>query len=106
VNSDLREEIGWQDLIDTVAKVRDSLPVEERSTTGILTCNYGEAGAISLYESIHGLPQALSRVNSFWLRGYGEPTPRRLIVVGHHREFVKPLSQLVNPRGRFSARQS
>jgi 4-amino-4-deoxy-L-arabinose transferase-like glycosyltransferase len=88
VNGDLREEIGWPELVDTVAKIRDSLPVEERSTAGILTGNYGEAGAIDLYGSAHGLPQALSRVNSFWLRGYGDHPPETLIVVGLSPQFV------------------
>jgi hypothetical protein len=89
VNGDLREEIGWPELVDRVAKIRDSLPVEERSTAGILTGNYGEAGAIDLYGSAHGLPQALSRVNSFWLRGYGDHPPETLIVVGYSPRFVK-----------------
>lgn len=87
-NGDLREEIGWPELVDTVAKIRDSLPAEERSTAGILTGNYGEAGAIDLYGPAHGLPQALSIVNSFWLRGYGDHPPRTLIVVGLSQHFV------------------
>ena len=64
VSDNLREEIGWQELVDTVATIRDSLPIEERATTGILTGNYGEAGAINLYGPAHGLPMALSRANS------------------------------------------
>jgi 4-amino-4-deoxy-L-arabinose transferase-like glycosyltransferase len=89
VNGDLREEIGWPELVDTVAKIRDSLPGQERSTAGILTGNYGEAGAMDLYGSARGLPQALSRVNSFWLRGYGDHPPETLIVVGLSPQFVK-----------------
>jgi Dolichyl-phosphate-mannose-protein mannosyltransferase len=88
MNGDLREEIGWPELVDTVVKIRDSLPVRERATTGILTGNYGEAGAIDLYGSAYGLPQALSRVNSFWLRGYGDHPPETLIVVGLSPRFV------------------
>jgi 4-amino-4-deoxy-L-arabinose transferase-like glycosyltransferase len=89
VNGDLREEIGWLELVDAVVKIRDSLPANERSTAGILTGNYGEAGAIDLYGPEHGLPQALSRVNSFWLRGYGDHPPETLIVVGSSPRFVK-----------------
>jgi len=29
-NGDLREEIGWDDLVSTVAGIRDSLPAEQR----------------------------------------------------------------------------
>src|SRR6185437_1312425 len=50
-NGDLREEVGWPELVQTVAKIRDSLPAEERARLGILAGNYGEAGAIDLYGS-------------------------------------------------------
>jgi hypothetical protein len=42
----------------------------------------GEAGAINLYGRAYGLPQAISGVNSYWLRGYGDPAPQTLIVLG------------------------
>lgn len=77
-----REQIGWPELVDTVAAIRDSLPAEERATTGILTGNYGEAGAIDLYGPARGLPNAISGINSYWLRGYGDPPPQTLIVLG------------------------
>jgi 4-amino-4-deoxy-L-arabinose transferase-like glycosyltransferase len=89
VNGDLREEIGWPDLVDAVAKIHDSLPAPERSIAGILTSNYGEAGAIELYGPAHGLPQPFSRVNSFWLRGYGDHPPQTLILVGFSPRFVQ-----------------
>jgi len=89
VNGDLREEIGWPELVERIAQIRDSLPAGDRSTTGILTGNYGEAGAIELYGSAHGLPQALSRANSYWLRGYGDAPPPTLIMIGLSREFVE-----------------
>jgi hypothetical protein len=72
-NGDLREEVGWPELVQTVAKIRDSLPAQERDHLGILAGNYGEAGAIDLYGPRYGLPAAISGINSFWLRGYGEP---------------------------------
>ena len=80
--SDFREEIGWPELVDTVAAIRNSLPAGERGRTGILAGNYGEAGAIDLYGPAHGLPAAISGVNSYWLRGYGDPPPQTLIVLG------------------------
>ena len=56
VNGDFREELGWQELADTVASIRDSLPPEDRTSLGILAGNYGEAGAINLYGPDHGFP--------------------------------------------------
>ena len=76
------EEIGWPELVQTVAGVYNSLPAEERSRTGIMTGNYGEAGALNLYGKPLGLPEALGVTNSYWLRGYGDPAPEKLIVVG------------------------
>jgi MFS family permease len=101
-NGDLREEIGWPELVDQIAQIHDSLPAEERAGAGILTGNYGEAGAIDLYGPAHGLPQALSRVNSFWLRGYGDHPPRTLIVVGLSPHFVEANFASCESKGTIS----
>ena len=87
-NDDLPEEIGWPDLVQTIARIRDELPPDERQHLGILAGNYGEAGAINLYGPQYGLPQAISGTNSFWARGYGNPPPETVIVVGFSNEFV------------------
>ncbi len=90
VNITLRDEIGWEDLVATLARVRDSLPpAESRAHLGILVENYGEVGAINLYGPTHGLPPAISGVNSSWERGYGDPPPQILIIVGFPRAFVE-----------------
>jgi Dolichyl-phosphate-mannose-protein mannosyltransferase len=89
IQGDFVEEIGWPELVETVAQIRDSLPAEERPRTGILAGNYGEAGAINLYGETYGLPRAISGVNSFWERGYGNPPPETLIVVGFSANFVQ-----------------
>ncbi len=89
VNVTLRDEVGWEDLVATVAEVRDSLPAESRSQLGILAENYGEVGAINLYGPRYSLPRAISGVNSSWERGYGNPSPQTLIIVGFSREFVQ-----------------
>ena len=89
VNGDFREEIGWPELVETVAKIRDSLPAEDRAHLGIFASNYGEAGAVNLYGPQYGLPRAISGVNSFWQRGYGDPPPQTLIIVGFPRAFVE-----------------
>ena len=82
VQGDFREQIGWRELVQEVAKIRDSLAPEEKAHLGIIGTNYGEAGAINLYGPEYGLPRAISGVNSFWYRGYGDPPPQTLIVVG------------------------
>jgi hypothetical protein len=89
VNLTLGDEIGWEDLVSTLAQVRDSLPAESRAQLGIVAENYGELGAINLYGPSRGLPLAISGVNSSWERGYGRPAPQVLIVVGFPSEFVE-----------------
>ena len=85
VNGELREEIGWTDLVAEVARIRESLPSAERAHLGIITGNYGETGAIDLYGRRYGLPQAISGTNMAWYRGYGDPPPQTLIVLGLSR---------------------
>jgi 4-amino-4-deoxy-L-arabinose transferase-like glycosyltransferase len=84
-NGDLVEEIGWPELARTVAGIRSSLPAGE--SVGIIGANYGEAGAINLYGPQYGLPQAISGINSFWARGYPDPAPQTLIVLGLSQRF-------------------
>jgi 4-amino-4-deoxy-L-arabinose transferase-like glycosyltransferase len=88
-NGDLREEVGWTDLVAEVARVRDSLTPEERAHLAIITGNYGETGAIDFYGTAYGLPPAISGTNTAWYRGYGNPAPQTLIVLGMTRNFVE-----------------
>jgi 4-amino-4-deoxy-L-arabinose transferase-like glycosyltransferase len=87
INGDFVEQIGWPELVQTVAQIRDSLPAEDRIRLGVLAANYGEAGAINLYGPHYGLPRAISGINSFWQRGYGDPPPQTLIVLGVSEGF-------------------
>jgi len=89
INGDLREELGWPELVEAVAQIRDRLPPEDRAQLGILAGNYGEAGALNLYGPTYGLPTAISGTNSFWLRGYGDPPPQTVIVTGLSQRWVE-----------------
>jgi hypothetical protein len=81
-NQDLADEIGWPEFVAQVAAVRDTLSPEERSHLAVLADNYGEAGALSLYGPLYGLPTPISPVNSFHDRGYGPFSPETVIIVG------------------------
>jgi 4-amino-4-deoxy-L-arabinose transferase-like glycosyltransferase len=81
-NDALREEIGWNDLVRTVAQIRDSLPPDQQAHLGITTGNYGEYGAIDVLGRAYGLPEPIGTTNSQWLRGYPTPQPTTLIVLG------------------------
>jgi hypothetical protein len=81
-NGDLREEFGWNNLVQTVAQIRDSLPADQQAHLGITTGNYGEYGAIEILGAAYGLPQPIGTTNSEYLRGYPTPQPTTLIVIG------------------------
>lgn len=81
-NGDLREEIGWDELVRTVAGIRDSLTPAQQASLGITTGNYGEYGAIEMLGPAYALPTPIGTTNSEWLRGYPTAPPTTLIVVG------------------------
>ncbi|HEV2575841.1 MAG TPA: glycosyltransferase family 39 protein [Acidobacteriaceae bacterium] len=81
-SEDLREQLGWDTFVQTVANVRDTLAPEQRASFGIVTANYGEQGAVELLGRSYGLPAPISTTNSAWLRGYPTPQPGTLIVTG------------------------
>ena len=89
LHENFKEEIGWTDLVKTVAGVYDSVPAGERAGTGILAGNYGEAGAINLYGPQYGLPPAINGTNSNWYRSYPTDQPQTLIAVGLDTDFLK-----------------
>jgi len=88
-NGDLREEIGWEELVQSVAKIRDSLPAEQRDNVGVVVGNYGEQGAIEMLGPAYRLPPPISGTNSAWLRGYPSLPPSTLIVVGLSRNYAE-----------------
>jgi hypothetical protein len=90
-NGDLREEIGWDELVKTVAGIRDSLPPDQRESVGVAVRNYGEQGAIEILGAAYHLPLPISGVNSSWLRGYPLPPPSTLIVMGSSHKEVDRL---------------
>ena len=81
-NGDLREEFGWNELVRTVAGIRDSLPADQQAHLGITVGNYGEQGAIEILGPAYHLPPPIATVNSAWLRGYPTPQPTTIIALG------------------------
>lgn len=87
-NGDLREEIGWENLVLAVANIRDDLTAQQKQNVGVVVGNYGEGGAITILGAEDHLPPAIQLTNSGWLRGYPVPAPDTLIVVGWGQEQV------------------
>ena len=81
-SEDLREELGWDTFVQTLAQVRDALTPEQLANFGVVTANYGEQGSVEILGRRYGLPAPISTTNSAWLRGYPVPPPTTLIVTG------------------------
>ena len=100
------EQIGWHEMVQTVAGIYDDLPADEKAHAGILAGENDEAAALNLYGEEYDLPTAISGSDSFYLRGYGNPPPETLVVVGFTQEHVNSLFEqcivagtITNPYG-------
>lgn len=82
------KRLGWEELVQSVARVRDSLPPEQRGNVGVVVGNYGEQGAIEILGPAYHLPPPISGTNSAWLRGYPVTPPSTLIVIGVGHDSV------------------
>ncbi len=91
VHDNFREQVGWPNLAQTVAHIYASIPADQQGGVVALTANYGEAGALNVYRDEYRLPPVISAVNSYWLRGYGEPPPQQLIVLGYSAQRLAEL---------------
>jgi len=82
IPSYLASMIGWENLVQTVARAYLALPPDQRARTAILANNYAEAGAIDLLGPKLGLPGAISGHESYALWGPGDRSGELVIAVG------------------------
>ncbi|MEJ7870872.1 MAG: glycosyltransferase family 39 protein [Rubrobacteraceae bacterium] len=73
---------GWEDMVETIAGVYDSLPDEERAASCILAGDFGEAGAVDFFGPAYGLPRAISGHNNYYLWGPGSCSGEVVISIG------------------------
>ncbi len=96
------DQHGWEDLARVVARVRDSLPEEERERACVFGQNYGEAGAIEYFGPALGLSRVVSGHNSYWLWGPGDCGREVWIVIGDDRETLETVFGSVELAATFS----
>ncbi len=99
LNGEVVEMVGWDDLTAQVAAIYAQVPEADKPRTAILAGNYGEAGALDLYGPAYGLPPVISGANSLWARGYGNPEPETVIVVGFERGYAESFFAQCMPAG-------
>ncbi len=89
------DRFGWQEEVDTVTRIVQQLPPEDRAEAAILCSNYGEAGALEFLG--HGLPPVLSGHNTYWMWGPHGASGRVLIAISgesadHLRHYYREVS--------------
>ncbi len=85
LNYDAGETVGWPAYVQEIAAVYGSLPAAQRSSTVVLTSNYGEAGAVDHYGRVAGLPSAYSGHNAYWYWGPPPAGAGAAVAVGFDR---------------------
>jgi 4-amino-4-deoxy-L-arabinose transferase-like glycosyltransferase len=94
------DRFGWREMAAEVARVFQSLPVEEQRRTAIFAQHYGQAGAIDLFGPALGLPKAISGHLTYWLWGPGNATGEVMIVLDDDRKTLAQYFESVELAGR------
>jgi hypothetical protein len=98
---ELGETIGWEELVEQVDVVFQSLPERERPNAVIFTGSYGQAGAIDILGSQRGLPAASSGHNNYWL--WGPPDSHgAIIALGPVGDALEPICPVIERVGTIS----
>ena len=76
------DEFGWEEMVQQVAHVYDSLSPAERGRAAIFCNSWGEAAAVDFFGPKYGLPRAISNHNNYWYWGPRDYTGDIVIVLG------------------------
>ena len=91
---------GWEEIVVEVARVYNTLSPEEQKECAIFARNYGVAGAVDFLGKKHGLPDAISGHNSYYLWGTREYTGEIVIFMGGSHEDLLQYFDEVFEAGR------
>jgi Dolichyl-phosphate-mannose-protein mannosyltransferase len=82
-NPDFASTVGWPSIANQVTAIYEDLPASERSTTAIISSDYGVAGALAIYENPKRLPDVLSPQQSDWFWLPQHLAARDALMVGY-----------------------
>ena len=101
------DEFGWEEMVQQVARVYNSLSPEEHARTAIFGNSWGEAAAVDFYGPKYGLPRAISKHNNYWYWGPRNYTGNIVIVLGsdgrgdrEHFQSVEAVARVEHPYSR------
>ena len=85
------DRLGWPQLVDDVAAVRDTLPPAERAMVPIFAQSYGQASALDWLGATRGLRRVHAVHNTWHLWGPPAENPQVAIVLGDRRARLEGL---------------
>jgi hypothetical protein len=94
------DEFGWQEMVEQVARVYNSLPADQRARTAIYSNSWGEAVAVDFYGPRYGLPPAISGHNNYWIWGPRNYTGEIMIILRSDGSGDRKYFQSVEAAGR------
>ena len=103
ISQHLADRLGWQEMVDVVAKAYHDLDLKDRGRCAILCGNYGEAGAINFFGAACGLPNAITGHNNHFLWGPRGADGSVMLVYSRasQRARLEALFESVAEVGRF-----
>jgi len=95
------DRFGWQEEVDQVTRIYNSLSPEEQRKVGIFGSNYGEASAINFLG--RDLPFAISGHNNYWLWGpHGNTGELMIVINGASPDEMRKYYDSVQIAGRMN----
>lgn len=85
----MADQFGWPQMVQQISGIYNSLPPAERSQTGIIAGNYGEAGSVDLWGPKYGLPAAISGHQNYFFWGPPKQHYQNFIVIEWSKSDVQ-----------------
>ncbi len=95
----LADRFGWEEFVDIVADAYQGLSPQEQAKCAIFAMNYGQAGALELFDAQYGLPRALAGHNTYWLWGYDGTDGNIALITGGNPDELRQVYESVTIAG-------
>lgn len=96
------DRFGWQEEVEKVASIYNSLPPADKAACGIFGSNYGETSALNWLVSPEPIPVAVSGHNAYWMWGpNGYSGDCMIEVVGASPEEMREIYSEVSIAGKL-----
>jgi hypothetical protein len=90
------DRLGWEQLVEDVATVRDALPPNDRSRVIYFAPSYGQAGALEWLGASRTPEPVYSTHNNYFFWGPPPTNPHVAIVIGDNRERLLEIFEEVS----------